>query len=578
MKKSILARITSLVLALVLCCSVLPITQAMAVDNVDIDTKYAAVEKEVGAATIDSLLNAQTLHPQKTGYAALDKMLEDIIGPVKDKSVAEQIKHCYDWTIRNIDYSWAGYTGTGSGYNGFNLKKNAYPYNDYEAGLQKAFPEEVIARTYYTMKNHKGVCYDYAAVMAVMTRYVGLDAYVHTGQYTFETALGFSGNSRGHHGWTEIVLSGKNYIFDPQREYRFTNNGKTAIDHSRARFFGVASGDKYYSHYTQETSANTARDAGFLSVTAHREKLVAVNAVASRSGSVSGAGQYDIGTNVTLTATPAENKSFEGWYDYDGNLLSSSTTYTFEVAKATTVYAMFSGDLFYDLKNGSWYTDYATRAGQEGMISGMAPHLFSGSTTMSRAMVVQILANMEKADLSQYTAATKFTDVATGKWYSAAIAWAYENKIVAGMSETTFAPNAEVTRQQFITMINNYLEWKNVKLSAAELTYTDAASISNWALEAVKNIQGAGLLSGYNDGTIRPKNTLTRAEGATILVQVVDFLKTAEFKPTEPEAPVEPETPAEPETPSETQPTETPSEGTPSTETPAPEAPDGEAA
>ncbi|MDO4173459.1 MAG: S-layer homology domain-containing protein [Eubacteriales bacterium] len=559
MKKSILARITSLMLAVVLCCTALPATQAKAVDQADPDTKSVAVEKEVGAATIDSLLDAQTLHPQKTGYAALDNMLESIIGPVRGKSVSEQIKVCYDWTIRNIDYSWAGYTRSNSGYNGFNLSKNPYPYNDYEEGLQKAFPEEVIARTYYTMKNQKGVCYDWAAVMAVMARYVGLDAYIHTGQYTFETALGYSGKSRGHHGWTEIVLSGKNYIFDPQREYRFTNDGRTAIDHSRARFFGIAAGDKYYSHYTQETSINAARDAGFLSVTAHRQKLVAVNAVGSRSGSVSGAGQYDIGTDATLTASPAEGKSFEGWFDYDGNLLSSNTTYTFTVSKATTVYAMFSGDLFYDLKAGSWYTDYAMRAGEEGMITGMAPHLFGGSTTMSRAMVVQILANIEKADLSQYTAATKFTDVGTGKWYSAAIAWAADQKIVAGVSDTTFAPNAQITRQEFFTMMNNYLEWKNVKLTAAELPYTDANTISAWAQDAVRNIQGAGLLKGYENGTIRPKNTLTRAEGATILVQAVDFLKTAELNPTEPETPAEPETPTEPETPAEPDaPTETP--------------------
>ena len=211
-------RVASLFLALVLCFMPFISAYAQAADDPTIvaDNRSAmVVERNVSNSQIISLLNSQTLHPQKTGYAALDKLLASVLAPYANKSTAEKVKACYAWTIQNIDYSWAGYTKKNSGYDGF---KEKYPYNDYEDGLQKAFPEDVIARTYYTMSKHKGVCYDWGAVFAVMMRYIGIDAYVHTGDFKFEESLGFSSTAHGHHGWTEVVLDGKYYIFDPQRE------------------------------------------------------------------------------------------------------------------------------------------------------------------------------------------------------------------------------------------------------------------------------------------------------------------------------------------------------------------------
>lgn len=523
-QKKIWSHSISMLLILALCIPMLPVTkitaQAADMTEADIDTRSAmVVEYDANSSSVEELLNSQTLHPQKTGYAALDKLLESVLAPYAGKSTAEKVKACYAWTVRNIDYSWAGYTRANSGYNGF---KQTYPYNDYEDGLQKAFPEDVIARTYYTMSKHKGVCYDWGAVFAVMVRYIGIDAYVHTGDFKFEQELGFSSSAHGHHGWTEIVLNGKYYIFDPQREYRMTNNGKGTISYTR--YFGVTSGSKNYYRYTEETKINASRDAGFLSVSAHRQKFVAVNAVASRSGSVSGTGKYDVGTNATLTATPQSGKSFEGWYDYAGNLLSSDAAYTFTVSGPMTIYAMFSGDLFYDV-NHEWYAEAALRAGEQGLIAGTAPHQFNGNGIMTRATAVTILANMENADLSGYTS-TKFNDVPAGQWYTAAVAWANENGIVMGINEITFRPNDTVTREQFVVMVINYLNWKQVKLTAAELTYSDSALVSDWARTQMELAQGIGLISGYNDGRVGAQDAVSRAQGVSIMMNTVDFLAT----------------------------------------------------
>lgn len=520
-------RAICLALTFVLCMAALPLPCAQAADltQEDIDTKSAMiVERSADNTEIINLLNKQTLHPQKTGYTALDKLLASVLEPYANQTTAEKVKACYAWTIRNIDYSWAGYTKSNSGYDGF---KETYPYNDYEDGLQKAFPEDVIARTYYTMDKHKGVCYDWGAVFAVMVRYIGIDAYVHTGDFKFEESLGFSSTAHGHHGWTEIVLDGKYYIFDPQREYRMTDNGRGTINYSR--YFGVTSGSANYFRYTEETSINAKRDAGFLSVSAHRQKLVPVNGIASRSGSVTGSGRYDIGTTATLKAVPNTGKNFEGWYDAQGNLLSSELSYAFRVEGKTTVYAMFEGDLFYDIPANAWYEEYAMRAAEMGLIAGTAPHRFGGNVQMSRAMAVQIIANMEDADLSAYTD-TRFADVPTGQWYTAAIGWASENGIVSGVSETKFEPDRSVTRQELLTMAVNYLTKQDVEMKSVDwddLPYVDKDTISDWAVEPVCRAAYANLMSGYEDGTLRPKNKIIRSEGVTVFIHVIDFMEAA---------------------------------------------------
>ena len=529
-KRKAWKRFAGKMVAMALCASVVSTTgaAALAADTAegDIDTRSAMiVEYDANSTSIENLLNSQTLHPQKTGYAALDQLLESVLAPYAGKSTAEKVKACYAWTVKNINYSWAGYTRANSGYNGF---RQTYPYDDYEEGLQKAFPEDVIARTYYTMSKHKGVCYDWGAVLAVMVRYIGIDAYVHTGDFKFEQELGFSSSAHGHHGWTEIVLDGKNYIFDPQREYRMTNDGKGTVNYTR--YFGVTKGSKNYFRYTQETKVNAARDAGFLSVSAYRQQRVAVNAVASRSGSVSGTGKYDIGADATLTAVPQESKSFQGWYDGAGNLLSSEPSYTFRVNGATTVYAMFAGDAFYDIPADAWYEAYAMQAAQDGWMNGIAPYQFAGNASMTRAMAVQIIANMEQADLSGYTG-TRFADVLTTAWYAPAVAWAAEQGVVNGVSDTAFAPERTITREEAVLMLVRYLEAKGCELEQADwfsLPYADKTAISDWASGAVCQAIQANLISGYEDGTLRPTQTITRAEGAAIFVRADAVLAAVE--------------------------------------------------
>ena len=495
-RKNICGRIICFVLALALCLTAVP------VDNPN---------AQGAEFNINTVLNNAQLHPQKTGYAALDNLLESIVKPLEGQTTAQKVAALYDWTVRNIDYSWDGYQD--HTYDGFNVP---YPFNDYEEGLPKVMPQEIIDRTYYTISNHKGVCYDWGAVFAVMMRYIGLESYVHTGMFRFEWETQI-----GHHGWAEVQIDGVNYIFDPQREYRMCGDGVGEISHTR--YFGLRYQDT--DRYTQETAVNDKRDAGFVSVTAPRIKTAVINGLSSKSGSITGAGTYEVGQKAVLTATPKAGADFRGWYDLNGNLLTADHEYEFTAEKKTTVIAMFGDDQFYDIKDGDWYGPGAEQAAALGLVNGTEPFRFEADGKMTRAMAVKMLASLAKADLSGY-ANGNFSDVATGMWYAPAINWAAATGIAQGMGNGKFAPDQYIDRQQFVTMLINYLRTSNNDLGEINgaLPYKDSAKIAPWTKTAMSQAVAIGLVNGYEDNTIRPQSTLNRAEGVKIIINAVAYL------------------------------------------------------
>lgn len=502
--------------------NVLTDDQGMAADTTP------ALQSFADSFDINAVLDGAELHPQKTGYAALDKMLADIVDPLAGMSTSQKVQKLYDWTVRNIDYSWDGYKA--HTYEGFNVP---YPFNDYEEGLQRAIPQEIIDRTYYTMSRHKGVCYDWGAVFAVMMRYIGLESYVHTGMFRFET-----NTSTGHHGWAEVQIDGVNYIFDPQREYRMCGDGVGAISHTR--YFGLRYSDT--DRYTQETAKNAARDRWWLSVNAKRSKTVAVEALASRSGKAENGGRYEVGSSVTLNAAALEdNKKFLGWYDKAGNLLAADAAYSFTVDDKTSCIAMFEGDYFYDIPAGAWYAEAAANAAADEIVGGTAPYYFGGDEKLTRAMAVQLIANLSGEDTTT-AAAPQFADVPQNKWYAPAVAWAVDKGIAAGVDAEHFQPEALVDRQQFAVMIVAYLDslrlneteiadengnplMASVSECYAALEYADAAAVAPWAETAMTLAAGRGLINGYEDNTLRPRNTLTRAEGVKIIMKAADWIE-----------------------------------------------------
>jgi cobalamin-dependent methionine synthase I len=119
-----------------------------------------------------------------------------------------------------------------------------------------------------------------------------------------------------------------------------------------------------------------------------------------------------------------------------------------------------------------------------------------------------------------------FTDVPKGSYYEKAVAWAAANGIVNGVSEDSFAPNNNITREQMATMIYRYAKYKGLDISVVEKTdiasYDDYNSISQYAIEPAKYVVGTKIMIGRTETTFNPLEYTTRAEMATVLMRMLD--------------------------------------------------------
>ena len=152
------------------------------------------------------------------------------------------------------------------------------------------------------------------------------------------------------------------------------------------------------------------------------------------------------------------------------------------------------------------------------VIYGMTDTLFQPDGTLTRGQLMTILYRM--AGTPETEAATPFTDVASGRYFTDAVAWAYEAGIAEGVSGTTFAPNAPVTREQLVTFLYryvvNYLGQEPAKGGDLSI-FRDAGKISDYAREAMAWATAEGFLEGYGDSTVGPRNPVTRAQMAKFL-------------------------------------------------------------
>lgn len=136
---------------------------------------------------------------------------------------------------------------------------------------------------------------------------------------------------------------------------------------------------------------------------------------------------------------------------------------------------------------------------------------------MTRAMVVATLYRL--AGSPEVTEKAAFTDVASGSYYEAAVAWAAKNEIASGTSATTFEPNKAVTREQLAKFLFNYAVYQGmdaVTLSENLISFEDHASVSGYAVPAMQWAVGQGLING-TDGKLLPTGTATRCQFAAIL-------------------------------------------------------------
>ena len=179
---------------------------------------------------------------------------------------------------------------------------------------------------------------------------------------------------------------------------------------------------------------------------------------------------------------------------------------------------------FTDVTYKDWYFGAVGYSYLESLFNGTSAVTFSPNASMNRAMLVTVLWRLEGSP--EKTASASFTDVKQGTWYDEPVSWAYGCGIVKGTTDTTFAPEGIITREQMAAILYRYSEYKtyNTEKRTDLSAFPDAASVSSYAKEAVRWSVAEGLITGSLSGGktyILPKDGATRAQVAAILERFV---------------------------------------------------------
>ncbi|MBQ7500772.1 MAG: S-layer homology domain-containing protein [Clostridia bacterium] len=205
-------------------------------------------------------------------------------------------------------------------------------------------------------------------------------------------------------------------------------------------------------------------------------------------------------------------------------VIAEQTSDTYDIVIPGSEFIYKAGK-FIDVPPDAWFAKAALWCSERGFITGTSDNTFSPNVNLTRAMFVQILARVAGANLDEITYKGKFTDVTADKWYAKAVQWAVDNNITSGISDTSFAPDAQVTREQLAVFFYAYSKSNEYDVSASDdlARFTDVDMISSWALTAIRWAVAEGLISGMTDTTIGPKGYATRAQAAVIFKNYVEI-------------------------------------------------------
>lgn len=178
---------------------------------------------------------------------------------------------------------------------------------------------------------------------------------------------------------------------------------------------------------------------------------------------------------------------------------------------------------FTDVPATAWFADAVRFVVNNGCMKGLSATEFGPDVEMNRGMVVTILYRLAGSPV--ITTASSFNDVKAGMYYADAVAWASSNGIVKGFEDNTFRPDQKISREDLVTMLYRYETFTGADVSVAEgvdlSAFGDAAQIGDYAVDSIKWACSKGLITGFEDGTIRPEGFATRAQVAVMLQRLM---------------------------------------------------------
>ncbi|MBQ6788736.1 MAG: S-layer homology domain-containing protein [Clostridia bacterium] len=335
---------------------------------------------------------------------------------------------------------------------------------------------------YAALLNKTAVCQGYANLIYRLALELGIDCRIISG----------IGNG-GAHAWNIIRGDdGRYYLFDAtwdaqriraDREYAYIFCGSEEFDdHIADESFLTA---EFTSRYPISTDSYKLKDVGHISDGAFRINRYATSV---QSGEKSG---------ICLVCGAKSER--------------------------ISIPYVHAEDVYKNYVSKSWSEDGINFVSSNGLMGDTGNGDFKQTGKMTRSMFVTVLYRL--AGSPTVLSASPFTDLDPAQsWYHNAVVWAYENGIVTGTSAATFAPNAEVTREQIATFLYRYtVNYLKVDVSGVKndiSSFPDAGSVGSYAKDALAWANGVGLIKGQSSGDksfLAPKNDATREEVAVII-------------------------------------------------------------
>ena len=234
-----------------------------------------------------------------------------------------------------------------------------------------------------------------------------------------------------------------------------------------------------------------------------------------------------IGKSVTFTFKPDTGYKVKD-VKVNGKSVGAVKTYTIDkLTVSTRIEVEFTNSKlpFTDVRESDWFYEDVAFAYENGLFAGTSDTTFSPNASMTRAMLVTVLYRLEGQPA--VNGRSGFSDVQYNGYYEDAVTWAADNGIVNGTSTTTFSPNANVTREQMAAILYRYAQHKkyNTAASSGLNGFTDHASVSGYAAASLEWAVAEKLVNG-SAGKLMPTGNATRAQVAAILHRFVENVAT----------------------------------------------------
>ena len=343
------------------------------------------------------------------------------------------------------------------------------------------------------------------------------------GNETVQVTLNFNGNGTANKSYS--VMKGVTIVLPTPRRSGYTFEGWYDGDTRVSNPYKVTKAVTLTAEWDYKDDDHGSGSGSSSSSSSSSVRRYNIEADAGRGGDISPDGRVRVrrGENQTFRIT-----ADDGWeiadVEVDGESVGAVERYTFENVRTDhTISATFrqidaepeTPELpFTDVAEGDWYYDAVAYCWENGIMDGTSGTVFAPNLLLNRAMMAQVLYNL--ADGTASTVAG-FPDVAASAWYADAVNWAAANGYVTGYDNGGYGPEDSLTREQLAVILYRYA---GSPAPAGTLDgFADAASASDYAVDALRWAVGEGLLTGKDGGRLDPTGTASRAELAQILAR-----------------------------------------------------------